>query len=54
MASFQGKRGWKWPGMRENKKNRSVEFLTDSEQRIPKKQQKNSKSERTTLYQLFY
>ena len=37
MASFQAKIGWKWPRTRENKKNRSDEFLPDPEQRIKKK-----------------
>ena len=37
MDSFQAKIGWKWPRMRENKKNHSDEFLPDPEQRIPKK-----------------
>ena len=44
MASFQAKIGWEKPRKRENNKNRSDEFLPDSEQRIPKKQQKNSKN----------
>ena len=29
MASFQVKIGWEWPRKRENKKNRSDEFLQD-------------------------
>ena len=29
MASFQVKIGWEWPRKRENKKNRSNEFLPD-------------------------
>ena len=44
MASFQAKIGWKWPRNREYKKNRSDEFSPNPEQRIPKKQQKNSKN----------
>ena len=44
MASFLAKRGWKSPRMRENKNYRSVPFLLDAKQKIPKKQQKNSKS----------
>ena len=44
MASFQAKISWEWPKMRENKKNRSDQLLPDSEQRITKKQQKNSKT----------
>ena len=31
MVSFQSKIGWKWPRMRENKKNHSDEFLPDPE-----------------------
>ena len=44
MASFQPKISQERPGKFENKKNRSDEFLPDPEQRIPKKQQKNSKN----------
>ena len=44
MASFQAKIGWEKPRKRENNKNCSDEFLPDPEQRIPKKQQKNSKN----------
>ena len=36
MASFQDKIGWERPRKRENKKNRSNEFLPDPEQRISK------------------
>ena len=43
MAYFQAKIGWDWPKKRE-KKNRSDEFLPDSRQIIPKKQQKFSKN----------
>ena len=35
MASFQAKIGWEWLRKRENKKNRSDEFLTDPELKIP-------------------
>ena len=31
MFSFQTKIGWKWPRKRENKKNRSDEFLPGPE-----------------------
>ena len=44
MASFQAKIGWEKPRKRENNKNRSDEFLPDPAQRIPKKQEKNSKN----------
>ena len=37
MASFLAKRGWKSPRMRENKNYRSVPFLLDAKQKIPKK-----------------
>ena len=43
MASFQAKIGWKWPRKRENKNYRSVPFLPDAKQKIPKKQQKKLK-----------
>ena len=41
MASFQAKIGWKWLRKKENKNYRSVTFLPDGLQKIPKKQQKN-------------
>ena len=44
MPSFQVKIGLKKPRKRENKNYRSVPFLPDAKQKIPKKQQKNSKS----------
>ena len=45
MASFHAKISQERPGKSENKKkNRSDEFLPDPEQRISKKQQKNSKN----------
>ena len=44
MASFQAKIGWKWMRKRESKNYRSVPFLPEAEQKIPKKQQKNSKN----------
>ena len=43
MNSFQAKIGWKSMRKRENKNCRSVSFLPDAQQKIPKKQQKNSK-----------
>ena len=44
MASFQAKLGWKMLRKRENKNYHSVSFLPDGEEKIPKKQQKNSKN----------
>ena len=44
MASFQAKIGWKRQRKRENKNYRSVSFLPDAKQKIPKKQQKNSEN----------
>ena len=41
MASFQAKIGWKMVRKRENKNYRSFPFLTDTQWKIPKKQQKN-------------
>ena len=48
-AFFKAKIGWRRPRKRENKKNenRSDGFLPDPEQKIPKKQQKNSKNQKT-------
>ena len=43
MASFQAKIGWKRLRKRENKNLRSVSFLLDAKQKIPKKQQKIEK-----------
>ena len=45
MASFHGKIGWKGQRKRENKNYRYVSFLTDGQEKIPKKQHKNSKIE---------
>ena len=44
MASFQAKTGWERPRKRENKNYRFDQFQLDPQQRIPKKQQKNSKN----------
>ena len=44
MASFHAKIGWKRQRKRENKNYRSVQFLPDGFEKIPKKQQKNSKN----------
>ena len=46
MASFHGKIGWKGQRKGENKNYRYVSFLPDVEEKIPKKQQKNSKIEK--------
>ena len=43
MASFKARIGWKRPRKKENKYCRSVSFLPNAQQIIPKKQQKNSK-----------
>ena len=43
MASFKARIGWKRPGKNENKYCRSVSFLPNAQQKIPRKQQKNSK-----------
>ena len=43
MASFQAKIGWKMVRKRENKNYRSFPFLTDTQWKIPKKQQKKLK-----------
>ena len=42
-ASFQAIIGWKMLRKRENKNYRSVSFLPDGQEKIPKKKQKNSK-----------
>ena len=44
MASFHGKIGWKGQRKRENKNYHSVSFIPDGEEKIRKKQQKNSKN----------
>ena len=43
MASFQAKIGGKRPRKRENNNYRSVPFLLDAKQKIPKKQEKKFK-----------
>ena len=50
MASFQAKIGSKRPRKRENNNYRSVPFLPDAKQKIPKKEQKNSKSLKIPLW----
>ena len=49
MASFHGKIVWKGQRKRENKKYRYVSFLPDGQEKIPKKQQKNSKNRKIPL-----
>ena len=44
MASFHGKICWKRLRKRENKNYHSVSFIPDGEEKIPKKEQKNSKN----------
>ena len=53
MASFQAKKRLKRPRKRENNNYRSVPFVPDAKQKIPKKQQKNSKSEKIPLWPHF-
>ena len=49
MASFQAKIGWKRLRNRENKNYRSVSFLLDGKQKIPKKKAKNFKKFKNTI-----
>ena len=53
MASFQVKIGWKRQRKRENKNYRSVTLLPDGLEKIPKRQQKNSKNLKIPLWLLF-
>ena len=53
MASFQTKIVWKRPRKRENKNYRFVSFLPVTLQKIPKKQQKNSKNKINTIMASF-
>ena len=46
MPSFQAKIGLKRPRKRENNNYRSVPFLPDAKQKIPKKQQKIQKNKK--------
>ena len=50
MASFQVKTGWKRPKKREYKDYPSVSFQPDAKQKIKKKQKKNSKIKKVTLW----
>ena len=49
MVFFLAKIGLKRPRKRENNNYRSLPFLHDAKQKIPKKQQKNSKNENLPL-----
>ena len=53
MSSFLANIGWERPRKRENKKNCPDGFLPDLENEIQKKQQKNSKNQKTPS-QLFF
>ena len=53
MYSFQAKIGLKKMRNRENKNYHYVSFQPDAQQKIPKKQQKNSKSEQIPLWPHF-
>ena len=53
MASFLAKIGLKRPRKRENNNYRSVPFLPDAKQKIPKKQQKNTKNLQILLWPHF-
>ena len=50
MASFQAKIGWKMLRKRGNKNHRSIPFLPDLLEKIPKKLQKNSKVQKIPLW----
>ena len=50
MGSFQAKRGWKRLRKRENKNYRSVTFLPDGLEKIPKKKQKNFEKLNNAIY----
>ena len=54
MASFEAKIVWKRPRKSENKNYRFVPFLLDALQKIPKKQQKNSKNKKNTITASFH
>ena len=49
MASFEAKIVWKRPRKSENKNYRFVPFLPDALQKIPRKQQRNSKNKKKTI-----
>ena len=53
MASIQAKIGWKRQRKRENKNYRSVPFLPDGIEKIPKKQQKKFEKLKNTIMASF-
>ena len=53
MASFQAKIGWKRLRMRKNKNYRSISFLSDAKQKIPKKFKKKFKKLKNTIMASF-
>ena len=53
MSTFQAKIGWKRLRKRENKNYRFAPFLPDCLEKIPKKQQKNSKNFKIRLWDHF-
>ena len=53
MASFKARIGWQRSRKKENKSCRSVSFLPNAQQKIPKKQQKYSKKFKTTIMAQF-
>ena len=44
MDSLKARIGWKWMRNRENKNYHYISFQPDAQQKIPEKQQKNSKN----------
>ena len=50
MASIQAKIGWKRQRKRENKNYRSVLFVPDGLEKIPKKKQKNFEKLNNAIY----
>ena len=53
MASFPGKTDWKRQRKREKKNYRSISFLPEAEQKIPKKQKKKFKKFKNTIMDSF-
>ena len=53
MPSIQAKIGWKRLRMRKHKNYRSVSFLPDAKQKIPKKQKKKLKKLKNTIMASF-
>ena len=53
MTSFRAKIGWKRPRKRENKNYRSVPFILDALQKIPKKIAKKFKKLKNTIMDSF-